>query len=81
MTLSFKLGAAGMARGDLRTLSNEQVLMLQAAIRESGAVEHVERIIQHNVGLATAALQSAPITASAREQLIQLADTVIKRSA
>jgi Geranylgeranyl pyrophosphate synthase len=64
-----------------RTLSNEQVLMLQAAIRESGAVEHVERIIQHNVGLATAALQSAPITASAREQLIQLADTVIKRSA
>ena len=64
-----------------RGLSETQVQMLQAAIRESGAVEQVERIIQHNVSLATTALQNAPITASAREQLIQLTDTVITRSA
>lgn len=64
-----------------RSLTELQVRMLQDAIRGSGAVEHVERIIRHNVELATDALTDAPITASAREQLIRLTDTVIARSA
>lgn len=62
-------------------LTSQQVLMLQASIRDSGAVEHVERIIDHNVKLAVAAISTAPISLAAREQLEQLTDTVIKRSA
>jgi geranylgeranyl diphosphate synthase type I len=62
-------------------LSAQQVSMLQASIRDSGAVEHVERIIDHNVKLAIAALDGSPISSAARNQLVQLADTVIKRSA
>ncbi|HEU4849518.1 MAG TPA: polyprenyl synthetase family protein [Terrimesophilobacter sp.] len=64
-----------------RGLTELQVRMLQDAIRDSGAVEHVERVIRHNVELATDALKDAPITTSAREQLIRLTDTVIVRSA
>lgn len=64
-----------------RGLTELQVRMLQDAIRDSGAVEQVERVIRHNVELATDALKDAPITASAREQLIRLTDTVIARSA
>lgn len=64
-----------------RELTELQVRMLQDAIRESGAVEDVERIIRRNVGLATEALREAPITPSAREQLLGLVETVITRSA
>lgn len=64
-----------------RGLSDLQVRMLQDAVRDSGAVEHVERLIRHNVELATEALQDAPITASAKAQLIRLTDTVTARSA
>ena len=63
-----------------RSLTDIQVRMLQDAVRESGAVEHVERIIRHNVELATSALEDAPITASAKRQLIQLTGTVTARS-
>jgi geranylgeranyl diphosphate synthase type I len=62
-------------------LSEQQVAMLQASIRQSGAVEHVERIIDHNVKLAIEAMNSAPISPAARDQLVRLADTVIRRSA
>ncbi len=62
-------------------LTGQQVSMLQASIRDSGAVEQVERIIDHNVKLAIAAISDAPISATARHQLVQLADTVIRRSA
>ncbi|MET4780693.1 polyprenyl synthetase family protein [Glaciihabitans sp. UYNi722] len=62
-------------------LSAQQISMLQASIRNSGAVEHVERIIDHNVKLAVAAITDSPISGAARHQLVQLADTVIKRSA
>ena len=64
-----------------RGLTDLQVRMLQDAVRDSGAVEHVERIIRHNVELATNALEDAPITASAKAQLIRLTDTVTARSA
>jgi geranylgeranyl diphosphate synthase type I len=63
-------------------LSGQQVSMLQASIRDSGAVEQVERIIDHNVKQAIAALSSAPISTTAREQLVRLTDTeVIRRTA
>lgn len=63
-----------------RALADDQVRMLQTAIRDSGAVDHVERIIQHNVALATAALQDAPLTRSSRSQLLALAESAVKRT-
>jgi geranylgeranyl diphosphate synthase type I len=62
-------------------LSAHQVQVLQASIKESGAVDHVERIIAHNVEKARAALVDAPISAAAAEQLTTLADTVSRRTA
>jgi geranylgeranyl diphosphate synthase type I len=62
-------------------LTAQQVAMLQASIRDSGAVEQVERIIDHNVKLAVAAITNAPLSREATEKLVQLADTVIRRSA
>jgi geranylgeranyl diphosphate synthase type I len=62
-------------------LSGQQVSMLQASVRDSGAVEQVERIIEHNVRIAIEAISSAPVSSASREQLVQLADTVSKRSA
>jgi geranylgeranyl diphosphate synthase type I len=61
-------------------LDAQQVRVLQGIIRESGAIDRVERIISHNVGLAKEALENAPLSASARSQLTQLADTVIRRT-
>ncbi len=62
-------------------LSNQQVAVLQASLRDSGAVEHVERIIDHNVRLAIDAISDAPVSDSARDELIALADRVIRRAA
>ena len=61
-------------------LDEQQVRMLQATIRDSGAVEHAERIIDHNVQTAKAAIADAPLSASARAELARLADTVIQRA-
>ncbi|MEO6944226.1 MAG: polyprenyl synthetase family protein [Lacisediminihabitans sp.] len=61
-------------------LTAHQVAMLQASIRDCGAVEHVERIIDHNMKLAIEAISDAPITPSARDELIGLADRVIRRA-
>ena len=63
-----------------KNLTAQQIALLQSAVTDSGAIEHVERIIDHNVGLARAALEDAPLTASARTQLLQLTDTVTKRN-
>ena len=63
-----------------RDLEETQVSMLQQTIRDSGAIERVESIIDRNVGQAIDTIRDAPLSASAREQLIQLADTVIKRA-
>ncbi|HEV7957052.1 MAG: geranylgeranyl pyrophosphate synthase [Microbacteriaceae bacterium] len=62
-------------------LDDQQVRMLQASIRNCGAVDQVERIIDHNVRLALAAMNDSPISAAARDQLEQLADTVTRRIA
>jgi geranylgeranyl diphosphate synthase type I len=61
-------------------LDAEQIAMLQAAIRESGAVDQLEKIIAHNVQVALAALQEAPLARSARDELAALADTVTRRT-
>lgn len=62
-------------------LDAHQIQILQGVLRDSGAIDRVERIIAHNVGLAKAAIADAPLSASARAQLTQLADTVIRRTA
>ncbi|MCU1439403.1 MAG: polyprenyl synthetase family protein [Rhodoglobus sp.] len=62
-------------------LDAQQVEMIRTAIRDCGAVDQIERIIDHNVGLARDAIATAPIAPSARTQLLQLADTVTRRSA
>ena len=61
------------------SLDEQQIGMLQTAVRDSGAVEQVERIIAHNVGVALAALGDAPLARSARDELSALAEAVTKR--
>jgi geranylgeranyl diphosphate synthase type I len=60
-------------------LDAEQIAMLQSSIRDSGAVDQVERVIAHNVRIAVEALEHAPLARSAREELAALADTVTRR--
>ena len=62
-------------------ISDLQVELLQNTIRECGAVEEVERMIEANMATALAAITAAPLSRSARDQLMELADTVIRRSA
>jgi geranylgeranyl diphosphate synthase type I len=61
-------------------LDGQQISMLQSTIRESGAVDQVERIIEHNVALAQSAVAEAPVTRAAREQLSRLAERVTQRT-
>jgi geranylgeranyl diphosphate synthase type I len=60
-------------------LSPDQVAMLQSTIRESGAVDQVERIIAREVQRARDSLDDAPLGRAAREELRHLADTVTRR--
>ena len=62
-------------------LDDQQVGMLQASIRQCGAVDDVERLIDHNVQQAVSAMADAPLSVTAREQLIRLTDTVTRRTA
>jgi geranylgeranyl diphosphate synthase type I len=55
--------------------------MLQQAVRESGAIDKVERVIARNVAKAVASLTDAPLTPSAKAELTRLADTVTRRVA
>ena len=61
-------------------LSDQQVQMIQASIRESGAVAEVEKIIEHNANLALSAIIDAPISHAAREQLILLTTAATNRT-
>lgn len=62
------------------TLTEHQVATLQATIRESGAVETVETIIARSVATAIAALDDAPLSRSARAELVGLSDLVTRRA-
>ncbi|MBX3091353.1 MAG: polyprenyl synthetase family protein [Cryobacterium sp.] len=64
-----------------RDLSDLQVRMLQDTIKDSGAIESVERIIVRNVEQAKSALESATITARARMELLNLAESATARTA
>jgi geranylgeranyl diphosphate synthase type I len=67
------LGASGLSDG--------QVTDLQETIRATGAVEEVERMIGLDVADALDALARADIGRTAREHLMELAETVTRRSA
>lgn len=62
-------------------LDASQISMLQTAVRDSGAVDDVERIIEREVGTALHALTDAPLTRTARDQLTELAAAVTARAA
>ena len=61
-------------------LTEHQIATLQATIRDSGAVETVEQIIARSVRQAIAAIEDAPLSRSARTELIGLADLVTRRA-
>ncbi|AWB86281.1 polyprenyl synthetase family protein [Mycetocola zhujimingii] len=61
-------------------LNDSQIASLQATIRESGAVDDVEAMIDSNVARAIAALDAAPLSATATGQLRELADAVTRRT-
>ena len=61
-------------------LNDAQVASLQATIRESGAVDQIEAMIDNNVERAISALQSAPLSPAASAQLHELADAVTHRT-
>lgn len=61
-------------------LNSEQIRTLQSSIRQSGAVDDVERIIARNTEIAHSALQGVDISATAREQLLRLAESVTRRT-
>jgi len=62
------------------TLSEHQIATLQATIRDSGAVETVEQMIARSVATAIAALDDAPLSRSARAELVGLSDLVTRRA-
>lgn len=61
-------------------LSADQIRLLQATIRGSGAVDRVELMITDNVRKATAALAAAPLSLAARSELTRLAEAVSNRT-
>jgi geranylgeranyl diphosphate synthase type I len=61
-------------------LDDDQIAMLQATIRESGAVDAMEESIADQVAKAKQAIENAPLAPSAKAQLSQLADTVTRRA-
>ncbi|WP_298227430.1 polyprenyl synthetase family protein [Gryllotalpicola sp.] len=61
-------------------LSPEQILMLQSAMRDSGAVEDLERIIDRNVLRANTALDEASLAPDAISALRALARSVTDRA-
>ena len=62
-------------------LSFEQVLMLQGAMRDSGALDEVEELIEREVRSANAALDEASLAPEAIAALRQLTYRVTERSA
>ena len=61
-------------------LDGDQVRVLQKTIRDSGAVDEVERIIAKHVAEALGALDGALFAPRAANQLAQLADAVSRRT-
>lgn len=74
------------ARAELDTLlgdpllTMDQIGMLQGAISDSGAVEQIEALIVSNVAEALAALAGSPISSEVTARLMELAETVTRRT-
>ncbi|MDH6180809.1 geranylgeranyl diphosphate synthase type I [Microbacteriaceae bacterium SG_E_30_P1] len=62
------------------SLDASQIDTIRSTLTECGAVDAVEEIINHNVGVAIRALDEAPLSASARSNLRDLAATVTARA-
>ena len=62
-------------------LDAEQIEMLRQTLRECGAVDRVERAIEHSLGQAVEALGDARLAPAAKAELRALADAVAKRTA
>jgi geranylgeranyl diphosphate synthase type I len=63
-----------------RTLDPDQIDVMQSTLRDTGALDEVEEMIQHYADTAMAALESAQITEGARAELRRLADAVTRRN-
>ena len=63
-----------------RALDDGRVRMLQDAIRDTGAVEMVESLIDENLAQALHALSEAPLAPGARSELAGLAEAVTRRN-
>ncbi len=88
-TVIIALARAALPAGSVRlidellgdpNLTEHQIATLQATIRDSGAVETTERIIERSVAEALAALENAPLSRAARAELIGLSDLVTRRA-
>jgi len=64
-----------------RSLDGEQIGVMQSTLRDTGALDTVEEMIDQYAHQAMAALARAPIAAGARQELTRLADAVTKRQA
>lgn len=62
-----------------RSLTGDQIAVMQSTLRDTGAVDHVETMISDYVSTSMAALQRAPITEGARAELGRLAQAVTQR--
>ena len=62
-------------------LTDSQVDLLQNTIEQSGALAELERLIEENMRRALEAIDGAPLSRSAKDELAQLAETVIRRTA
>lgn len=61
-------------------LTDMQVELLQETIRDSGALDALELLIEENASLALAAIDNAPLADAAQRQLSELVATVTSRS-
>lgn len=64
-----------------RTLSGEQIDVMQETLHDTGALDHVEKMISSYVGQAMDALSVAPLSPAAATELTRLAEAVTKRQA
>ncbi|TFB52021.1 polyprenyl synthetase family protein [Cryobacterium tagatosivorans] len=88
-TVLVALARQGIADGPRRTLDDQlgdptldesRIVVLQGVIRDSGAVDRVEAMIEANVAEALRALEGSPIGEDAREQLRSLTEQVTRRA-
>lgn len=88
-TVLIALARQGLADGPRRTLDEQlgdptideaRIADLQRVIRDSGAVDQVEAMIQANVAEALRALEESPIDAGSRERLRSLTERVTRRA-